>query len=77
MTALSKEPTSIDLELKEKYKRFCRTDEAADNLVQLIQQEVTKAKIEEHRKINAMQAKILKLDERLAELTKGGDDAIR
>jgi hypothetical protein len=44
--SMTRKPTSIDLELKEKYKRFCRTDEAADNLVQLIQQEVTKARIE-------------------------------
>lgn len=34
-------------DLKERFKRFCRTDEAADNLVEAIEQLIREARIDE------------------------------
>ena len=39
-------------EIKEATKRFCRTDKAADNLAEYIQDLITEAKIEELQKVH-------------------------
>ena len=56
MNLQNKESNTLDKELKEAVKRFCRTDEAADNLTTfietLIQREQNKARLEAYKHIS-------------------------
>lgn len=47
---------TLDTELREVVRRFCRTEQAADNLVAIIERETARARIDELERLNFQEA---------------------